>query len=82
VTVEIADKLRTYFVEELDLEVPKEELHDAFVLANRIDSMGVFDLISFIETEFGVEVSNEELVPQHFGTVGGVVRFVESKTAS
>jgi acyl carrier protein len=80
--VTVDDKLRTFFVEELDLGVPKDQLGDSFVLTNRIDSMGVFDLIAFIENEFGIEVTNEELVAQHFATVGGVVRFVESKTAS
>jgi acyl carrier protein len=81
VRAHIEEKLRTYIVDELQWDVAESELNGDFALANRIDSLGLFDLISFIEREFGVEVRNEELVPQHFDTVGGVVRLVESKVA-
>jgi acyl carrier protein len=76
---QIETKLRGYFIDELEWDVPEDELGHSFVLATRIDSLGLFDLISFIEREFEVEVRNEELLPQNFDTIGGVIRLVESK---
>lgn len=43
-----------------------------------IDSAGIFQVVSFVETEFGVEIADEEPVPEHFGTLGGISRLVES----
>jgi acyl carrier protein len=32
-----------------------------------------------VEGEYGVEIQDEELVPQHFGTIGGIADLVRSK---
>jgi acyl carrier protein len=77
----VADKLRQYLIEEVDLEVPPEDITGEFALLGRVDSLGLFELVSFIEEEFGVAVTNEELVPQNFDSVGGVVRLIQSKLA-
>jgi acyl carrier protein len=34
-----------------------------------IDSVGVLDLVAFVERQFGIEVADEELVPENFGTL-------------
>jgi acyl carrier protein len=46
---------------------------------NLIDSLGIFHIVSFLEREFDVEVLDEELIPEHFGTIGSIARLVESK---
>jgi acyl carrier protein len=78
---EVGNRLRTFIVEELQYEGDPSELTDDYPLLERgvIDSVGIFRLVSFIETEYGVEIADEELVPQHFGTLGGLSRLVESK---
>lgn len=47
--------------------------------SNLIDSLGIFHLVSFMQREFQIEVRDEELVPDYFGTIGQMARFVESK---
>jgi acyl carrier protein len=44
-----------------------------------IDSLGVLDLVSFLEHEFGIIVADDELVPDHFQNVLRLTRFVERK---
>ena len=44
-----------------------------------IDSTGMLELVLFVETTFGVKVSDEELVPEHLDSVDRVVAFVERK---
>lgn len=44
-----------------------------------IDSLGVLDIVSFLEESFGVKVEDEELTPQNFESVGALARFVAAK---
>jgi acyl carrier protein len=39
----------------------------------------MLDLIGFIEETYGVEIKDEELVPENFDNVSYVARFVENK---
>src|SRR5581483_2744374 len=48
------------------------------LLANGIlDSLGILRLVAFIEETFGVNVPDEALVPENFGTVRRVAALVE-----
>ena len=41
-----------------------------------IDSMGLFDLVQFVETEFDVNVATEEFAPQKFSSISRILEFV------
>lgn len=45
-----------------------------------MDSTGVLDLVMFIEETFGIQVKDEELVPENLDSVDKLVAFVERKT--
>jgi len=47
-----------------------------------LDSMGIFQVVSFLESEFGIEVGDEDLVPDNFGTIDLIAALVESKQGS
>jgi acyl carrier protein len=44
--------------------------------------MGIFQVVSFLESEFGIEVGDEDLVPDNFGTIDLIAALVESKQGS
>jgi len=44
-----------------------------------IDSVGVVELIHFLETHFGVELADEELVPENIDTIDNIVRYLGTK---
>jgi acyl carrier protein len=75
----IEERLRTFVVDELGFD--GDQLTDDYPLIERgvVDSMGILSLVSFVEGEYGVEIQDEELVPQHFGTIGGIADLVRSK---
>ncbi len=50
-----------------------------FFLNGVVDSMDMFVLIDFVETQFGVKVKDEDLVRDNFSSVGALARFVESR---
>ena len=45
-----------------------------------IDSMGVLELVGFIEQEFSILVSDDDLTPENFQNVDSIARFVERHT--
>jgi acyl carrier protein len=79
----IEDQLRTFIVDEISTD-GQPDLGDDYPLIERgvLDSMAILSLVSFIEGEFRVEIRDEELVPQNFGTIAGMARLVESKKGS
>jgi acyl carrier protein len=54
---------------------------ESFQETRVIDSMGMIQLIQFIESEYGFKVSEDEMVPEKLDSVGRLVNFVLEKTA-
>jgi len=50
---------------------------DLLLESGIIDSLGVLDMVSFIESQFGIHVVDDELVPENFQTIGQIVKFIE-----
>lgn len=44
-----------------------------------IDSTGVLELVAFIEDNFNVTVSDEELVQDNFSSLNAIEKFLQSK---
>ena len=77
--MELESKLRQFLADEL--EAPQEALAPDYpLLANHvIDSLGLLQIVSFLESEFDVQVEDEELVPDNFGSISAIVGLVDSK---
>jgi acyl carrier protein len=45
-----------------------------------IDSLGILEVVTFIEKEFGIAVSDEDLLPENFGSIHSLANFVHNKT--
>jgi acyl carrier protein len=41
-----------------------------------VDSVGLVELLAFLEEEFGVEIPDEVLVSEEFATINGIARTV------
>ena len=56
--------------------------HDRDLLADAvIDSVGIVQLISFLEGKYGVKFDDDDLVPENFRSVDAIVLFVQKKGA-
>jgi acyl carrier protein len=55
---------------------------DSFLEMGLIDSTGVLELVSYLESTHGVKVEDEELVPENLDSVSQIVRFIESKQSA
>jgi acyl carrier protein len=54
-----------------------ENLH--LLEAGIIDSLGVLDVVEFLEKSFTIKISDEELTPDNFATIRSLAAFVEKK---
>jgi acyl carrier protein len=46
-----------------------------------LDSMAVVQIITMLESEFGITIDDDEMSAEVFATVGSLARFVTEKTA-
>jgi len=54
--------------------------HDSLLEQGLIDSLGVIELVTYIEHEFGVTLSDDELVSDHFESIASMAELVSCKT--
>ena len=47
-----------------------------------IDSMAILQLVGYLESEFNIEVEDEEILPEHFETMASITAFVTGKLDS
>jgi acyl carrier protein len=52
-----------------------EDLIDSGVL----DSLGIFQLVAFLEERFGVAIADAEITPENFGTLERIERLVAAR---
>jgi len=46
-----------------------------------IDSLGVMELVEFVQKTFGVQVEQSEVTPEHFDSIARLAAFVRRKAA-
>ncbi len=54
---------------------PEEDLLEQRI----IDSLGILKLVVFLEKAHGIQVADEDVVPENFQTINSIVKFVEQK---
>jgi acyl carrier protein len=81
---EAALRIARFIVTDLKYPGPIDDLiGDAPVqLAEAIDSAALLELVTFVEDAFEIQIEDEEIVPEMFGTVDDLVRFVDVKRRS
>jgi acyl carrier protein len=80
---QVNTQIRKFILEKFPL-ARKQRVKDSDALLETgiLDSLGVLDLVNFVEQEFSIGVSDDELVPENFQTIDRIAAFVESKNAS
>lgn len=66
------------WVEEPDALTPEYPLIERGVL----DSMGIFELVGFLEDNFGITVADDDLVPDNLETIASITRMVRERSPS
>lgn len=77
----IENGIRNFIVETFLFGQGGEDLRsDASLLEmGVVDSTGVLEIVAFLEESFGVQVDDEELVPENFDSIARLRAFVQQK---
>ena len=46
---------------------------------NTVDSVGILEIVGFIENHFNLKVEDEELTAENLDSINKIVRFIEKK---
>jgi acyl carrier protein len=57
----------------------KLEEETSFLESGIIDSTGILELIAFLEETYGLEIEDEDIIPENFDSLTNIVRFLEGK---
>ena len=55
---------------------------DSFLEEGIVDSIGVLELVAFVDESFGVEVEDHEVTPDNFDSVNKLTAYVQRKQNS
>ena len=81
---EISAALRRFIGENFLFQQEVDSLPDdaSFLENGIIDSTGVLELVCFLESTFGIEVADEEMLPENLDSVRAVTAYVSRKLES
>jgi acyl carrier protein len=75
----IQKELRQFIASELGRDVSGVEDGESLLEAGVIDSMGVLELVSFIEKQYRIAVAEDEMMPENFDSVDAIAAFIDRR---
>ena len=81
-TTNIERDVRDYIVQNFLAGNASRLRADGSLLGDVIDSMGVINLVAYLEEHFGIRVEDDEVVPSNLDTIENLVKYVEKKLNS
>lgn len=80
--LDVSAQIRQFIVNEFVYsDEGSEALRDntALIDENIIDSFGIHTLIMFLESEYGIHVRDEEVIPDNLGSINAITNYVLRK---
>ena len=78
---EVQAEIRRFIVESFlfgdDNAAPSPD--QLLVKSGLVDSTGILEIVTLLETRWGVQTADEELAAENFGSVAAIARFVVRK---
>ncbi len=75
-----AERIRHFILNQFPLARQRDiGDEDPLLRTGIIDSLGILEVVVFIESEFGITIADEDLVPEGFESIATMARFVDGK---
>jgi acyl carrier protein len=76
----IKDEIRQFITEKFLLNSGDDLDDDMSLLeTNTVDSVGILEIVGFIENNFNLKIEDEELTAENLDSINKIVRFIEKK---
>lgn len=80
-TDQVSERVRAFILDKFPLAKKRGiGSGDPLLEGGIVDSLGILDLVAFLEEDFGIQVSDDELVPENFQTIDCLVAFAQKKS--
>jgi len=80
---QINERIRVFVLEKFPLARKRGiSFQDDLLQSGIVDSLGILDLVTFVEQNFGITLNDDELLPENFQTIERLSAFVQSKNPS
>jgi acyl carrier protein len=76
VAVRVREYIRQNFLFGKDEQLGEQ---DSLLDRGIIDSTGAMELVTFIESEFGIQVDDSDLVPENLDSIAAITDFISRK---
>ena len=77
----VEHEVRTFLAENFSLGRDVSHLAGTQSLTERgfIDSVGIVEVLTFLETRYEIQINDDETVPENIDTIDNIVRFIGVK---
>lgn len=77
---DVQQRVKQFVVENFYVSDPSEVGDDtSLITTGLVDSTGMLEVIGFLESEFGIRIRDQEMVPDNLETIGRITAFVGKK---
>ena len=78
--MDIEQQVRQFIVNKLRWHGTPASLTSEYQLIENdvLDSMAIFETVAYLEDQFGIEVQDDDLVPENFATISAIARLVSN----
>ena len=79
-TTNVNTDIRQFIIKTFPLARKRQILDsDALLESGMLDSQGVLEVVAFIEREYSINVSDEDLIPDNFQSIHHIAAYIQSK---
>jgi acyl carrier protein len=79
--MKVGEEIKNFLVERKFIKTANElNNEDSLLEKGVIDSVGMLELVSFIETEYSIKIDEDELMPENFDSLKAIQDFITRKT--
>ena len=81
---EVKNLVHTFIRDNFMFREDRAELSDSesLIEAGLIDSTGVLELVAFLESQFGIQIADADIVPANLDSIRSIVAYVGGKQAT
>jgi acyl carrier protein len=79
--LEVEQRVRQYLVDNRKFYGSPDTLTSDYRLIDKgvLDSVGIFEMLFFLEDQFGIKIDDQDLSPQNFGSLRAIAKLVTAK---
>ena len=77
----VEEQVRAFFAANFPLSGEQPAADASLIDSGSIDSMGILELLEFVESTYGLSVPDADIRPEHFDSISAIAQYVSQRLA-